>query len=370
MAIDDSRAVLTVDLRAVTANYERLRRKAPGSEIAAVVKANGYGLGALEVAGALFEAGCRRFFVAHADEGRQLRARLPEAPIHVLNGLPAGAEVGMTEARLIPVLNQPGELVRWAGQARRLGRRLPAALQIDTGMCRLGFAETDLERLDPEALAALDLVLVMSHLACAEDRGNPINEQQRQRFERLRQRLPPVPASLANSSGIFLGRAFHYDLCRPGVALYGVNPTPGRANPMAPVVTLEAPVLQVHEVRAPGTVGYGATYRTRSGMRIATVQLGYADGYPRAVGGRASARIAGHSAPLVGRVSMDLITLDVSALPADLVHPGAKATLIGGPDGVDEVAGAADTIGYEILTRLGSRFARRYIPPEPRETPA
>ncbi len=210
----------------------------------------------------------------------------------------------------------------------------------------------------------------MSHLACAEEPDHPLNEQQRRRFEQLRARLPAARASLANSSGIFLGRPFHFDLCRPGVALYGVNPTPGRTNPMIPVVTLEAPVLQVHDVGAPGTVGYGATYPTRSGMRIATVPVGYADGYPRAAGGRASAKIAGHVAPLAGRVSMDLITLDVSALPADAVRPGTMVTLIEGPDGVDELASSANTIGYEVLTRLGSRFARRYIPARPRETRA
>ncbi len=370
MAIDASRALLTVDLDALTGNYRRLQRKAAASEVAAVVKANGYGLGALEVAAALEGAGCRRFFVAHPDEGRALRRRLSAARIHVLNGLPAGTEAATVEAGLVPVLNHPGELAGWAAQARRSGQRLPAALQIDTGMCRLGFAEAEIERLDAGALQALELVLVISHLACAEEPDNPLNEQQRQRFERLRARLPRAPASLANSSGIFLGPAFHYDLCRPGVALYGVNPTPGRRNPMAPVVTLEAPVLQVHDVGAPGTVGYGATYPTRAGMRIATIPLGYADGYPRAASGRASARIAGRPVPLAGRVSMDLITLDVSALPADAVRPGTMVTLIGGPDGVDELAGAADTIGYEVLTRLGSRFARRYIPPEPRETSA
>jgi alanine racemase len=177
--------------------------------------------------------------------------------------------------------------------------------------------------------------------------------------------LPPAPASLANSSAIFLGEAFHYQLCRAGVALYGVNPTPGQANPMAPVVTLEAPVLQVYEVDAHGTVGYGATYPVRPGARLATVPVGYADGYLRAAGGRAVARIAGRPVPLAGRVSMDLLTLDVSSLLPDAVRPGTMALLIGGPDGLDELAAAAGTIGYEVLTRLGTRFARRYIGPEP-----
>jgi alanine racemase len=370
MATDAARAVLTVDLGALADNYRRLQREAAGSEVAGVVKADGYGLGAGAVAGALWQAGCRSFFVAQLEEGRALRPRLPDAAIYVLNGLPAGTEDAVLAARLIPVLNHTDELARFAAHARRHGGRLPAALQIDTGMCRLGFARAELERLDPGLLEPLDLVLVMSHLAVAEEPDNPLNAQQRQRFEELRRRLPRARASLANSSGIFLGPAFHYDLCRPGVALYGVNPVPGRANPMAPVITLEAPVLQIHEVEAPGTVGYGATYPTRPGMRIATIPVGYADGYPRSASTRATARIAGRTVPLAGRVSMDLISLDVSALPAGAVRPGTMVTLIGGPDGVDELAKAAGTIGYEILTRLGSRFARSYIPAEPQETSA
>jgi alanine racemase len=203
----------------------------------------------------------------------------------------------------------------------------------------------------------------MSHLACAEEADNPLNQEQLAGFERLRQLLPAAPASLAYSSGIFLGPAFHHQLCRPGVALYGVNPTPGHANPMAPVVTLEAPVLQVHEVRVRGSVGYGATYPIRPGARIATVPVGYADGYLRAASRRGTARIGGREVPLAGRVSMDLISLDVSDLPTGAVRPGTPVELIGGPDGVDRLAAAADTIGYEVLTRLGSRFARRYIRP-------
>jgi alanine racemase len=365
MAIDPGKALLTVDLGALAANWRRLAQEAAGAEVAGVVKANGYGLGACEVAGALWQAGCRKFFVAQVEEGRALRTRLPDAAIFVLNGLPAGAEDEVAAAGLIPVLNHPGELARYVSHAGRRGERLPAALQIDTGMCRLGFAKAQLEALAPDLLTRLELLLVMSHLVAAEEPENPLNELQRTRFGRLRRRLPAAPASLANSSGIFLGGAFHQDLCRPGVALYGVNPTPGRANPMAPVVTLEAPVLQVHEVATPGTVGYGAAYATRAGSRIATVPVGYADGYLRAASGRASARIAGQAVPLAGRVSMDLIGLDVSALPADAVQPGTMVTLIGGSDGVDELAAAAGTIGYEVLTRLGSRFARRYIPPGP-----
>ncbi|HEX5079220.1 MAG TPA: alanine racemase [Geminicoccaceae bacterium] len=358
---DGSKAVLTIDLGGIVENFRRLQRTARGSEIAAVVKADAYGLGAARVARALAQAGCKKFFVAHGDEGLALREVVPDAGIYVLHGLP-GEELAAIEAGLIPVLNHPGELERQLAHARRRGR-LPAALHVDSGMWRLGFAEAELRALDATTLHALELRLVMSHLACAEEPGHPMNELQRLRFERQRALLPGAPASLANSSGIFLGEAYHHQLCRAGVALYGVNPTPGRANPMAPVVTLEAPVLQVYEVDAEGTVGYGATYPVRAGARLATVPVGYADGFLRAAGGRAVARIGGTPVPLAGRVSMDLLTLDVSALPAGAVRHGTMAQLIGGPDGLDELAAAAGTIGYEVLTRLGTRFARSYIGP-------
>jgi alanine racemase len=363
MASEPAQAILTIDLGALVENYRRLRRQAPGTEVAAVVKADGYGLGAHEVAAALWPSGCRSFFVAHPAEGTALRAALPDATIFVLHGLQEGTGEGLVDAALIPVLNHAGELARYAALARQRERRLPAALHIDSGMCRLGFAEAELARLDRARLDALDVRLVMSHLACPEEAANPMNQEQRARFERLRMLLPDAPTSLANSSGIFLGLAFHGQICRPGVALYGVNPTPGQPNPMAPVVTLEAPIIQVHDVAGPGSVGYGATYGTRAGTRIATVPVGYADGYLRAASGRATARIAGQEVPLAGRVSMDLISLDVSALPADAVHPGSMVELIGGPDGVDRLAAAAGTIGYEVLTRLGSRLAHRYIRP-------
>jgi alanine racemase len=363
MPTEAARAVLTVDLGAIVENYGRLQREAAGAEVAAVVKADGYGLGLLEVAQALWQAGCRSFFVADPGEGVALRAALAEAAIYVLHGLQGGTGAELADAALIPVLNHPAELTSYAALARPREHGLPAALQIDTGMCRLGFGENELERVARADLDALELRLVMSHLACAEEADNPMNQEQLARFERLRPLFPGAPASLANSSGMFLGPAFHYQLCRPGVALYGVNPTPGRANPITPVITLEAPVLQVHEVGVPGSVGYGATHRTRAGARIATVPVGYADGYLRAAGARATARIGGHEVPLAGRVSMDLISLDVSALPASAVRPGTMVELIGGPDGVERLAAAANTIGYEVLTRLGSRFARRYIRP-------
>ena len=294
-----------------------------------------------------------KLLVAHPAEGTALRAALPNATIFVLHGLQEGTGEDLVEAELIPVLNQPDELARYAALARRRERRLPAALHIDSGMCRLGFSEAELMRLDRTRLDALDVRLIMSHLACAEEAANPMNEQQRARFERLHMLLPEAPASLANSSGIFLGPAFHLQVCRPGVALYGVDPTPGQANPMAPVVTLEAPILQVHDVTGRGSVGYGATHRTRAGTRIATIPVGYADGYMRAASGRATARIAEQEVPLAGRVSMDLISLDVSALSAAAVRPGAMVELIGGPDGIDR---AGRRCGHDWLRSIDATW--------------
>jgi alanine racemase len=206
----------------------------------------------------------------------------------------------------------------------------------------------------------------MSHLACAEEPDHPLNAEQLARFGELAGPFAGVPRSLANSSGIFLGPAYRFQLCRPGVALYGVNPTPGRPNPMMPVVRVEAPVLQVHEVDAPGSVGYGATRATRPGERIATVPVGYADGFPRAAGAWA-ARFGGAELPLAGRVSMDLITVDATTAPG--LGPGSVVELLGGPDGVDRLAAAAGTIGYEVLTRLGRRFERVYLDEEEGGTP-
>lgn len=351
---------LVVDLDAVAENYRRLCRLAPGTTIACVVKADAYGLGAAAVAPVLWSAGCRTFFTAKLDEALALRGCLPLATVHVLEGPGEGEAETFLAHDLQPVLNQPGEVERWADLARRLGHRLPAGLQLETGLCRMGLAAADLDALRPAWLAALEIRLVMSHLACADEPDHPLNEQQRTRFLALAARLPAAPLSLANSSGLFLGPAYALDLARPGAALYGINPTPGRANPMLPVVTVVAPVLRVLRVDAAGSVGYGATHPVAPGMRIATIGLGYADGLPRAAGNAATAGIAHRTVPLVGRVSMDLTTLDVTGLPEDAVQVGTPVTLFAGPDGLDACAVAAGTIGYELLTRLGRRFRRVY----------
>jgi alanine racemase len=280
----------------------------------------------------------------------------------VLDGLAAGGAEACVEHGLVPVLNHPGDVARWREEVVRRRRRLPAAVQLDTGMCRLGLSAAEARALAAERPGGVDLVLVMSHLACAEVPDNPLNGEQLARFGELAGPFGGVPRSLASSSGIFLGPAYRFQLCRPGVALYGVNPTPGLPNPVRPVVRVEAPVLQVHEVDAPGSVGYGATRATRPGERIATIPVGYADGFPRAAGADYAVRFEGAELPLAGRVSMDLVTVDASAAPG--LGPGSVVEVLGGPDGVDRLADAAGTIGYEVLTRLGRRFERVYLDDE------
>ncbi len=354
--------MLTIDLGAIVSNYQTLRDRFQGARCAAAVKADAYGTGAERVAPALARAGCDVFFVATLDEALELRRLMPEPTIAVLNGAPLGTEAECLEYDLQPVLNDLGQIERWAALARDHGG-LEAVLHVDTGMCRLGLPAAEADRLaaEPERLQGLDLVLVMSHLACAEEFHNPMNHHQRVEFDRLRGLLPAAPASLANSSGIYHGPEFHYDLARPGIALYGSNPTPEKPNPMAEVVRLQSKIVQVRDVDSPQTVGYGAAHRVVGPARIATVPVGYADGYRRSLSGRAFAAIGDVRVPVVGRVSMDLITLDVSTLAPEQSRPGTTVDLIGGPCPIDEIASLGDSIAHEFLTSLGGRFERRYI---------
>lgn len=360
-------ALLTVDLDAIAANYRQLSGVLGRStECGAVVKADAYGLGLGPVAGALWTAGCRSFFVALAEEGLCLRAFLPDAAIHVFNGVDADTAQEMAEAGLVPVLNHPGQIEAWAGEARTRAATLPAILQVDTGMNRLGLSAAEAEALAgaPEKIAGLTLEAVMSHLACADDRDNPLNGEQLARFEATLKILAPLHprrASLANSSGIFLGAPFHFDLARPGAALYGINPGTSDTSPMSQTIKLQGKILQTRTIDTPSTVGYGATHRAERGQRIATLGVGYADGFLRSLSNSASAFIGGVRVPVVGRVSMDLITIDVTAVPAEATLPGALVDLIGPGHTADDLAREAGTIGYEILTALGRRFERRYL---------
>ncbi len=341
--------MLTVDLAAIIANYRALAARAAPAVCAAVVKADAYGVGMAEVAPALARAGCQQFFVAHRAEGAALRRLLGGAPaIHVLHGPLPGSAAGFLADRLLPVLNSAAQAADWAGRG-------PAVLQVDTGMARLGVPPADLD-----ALGGVAPAMVMSHLGCADTPDHPANAAQLAAFRAVLARFPGIPASLAASSGIFLGPEFRFDLVRPGAALYGGAPQPG-ANPMRPVVRLEAPVIQVRDIEAGAAVGYGATWRAASPARIATIACGYADGYRRSASNRGVAWLDGVRLPVVGRVSMDSITLDVSALPQGRIAPGTMVTLIGPDWTIDDVAATAGTIGYEVLTSLGRRFRRRYL---------
>jgi len=355
-------AVLSIDLAAIRANYRILRDKLAGKPCAAAVKADAYGLGAAEVAKALGKEGCDTFFVADVNEGVALRTALGASPaIYLLNGLSLGAEQACVEANLLPVLNSIDQLALWRGHALRLGRRLPAAIQVDSGMARLGMPPAEVEALaaDPHNLDGIEVRLIASHLACADAPGHPANPAQRAEFERLRALLPKAPASFANSSGIFLGSDYHYDLGRPGAALYGINPTPHLQNPMRPVVGLSARIIQLREVPAEAGIGYGHTHSAKQPMRLATIALGYADGWHR--NAVAAAFHAGRRLPFVGRISMDSIIIDVSGVPAGALKAGDLVELIGEHQSVDDVARLAGTIGYEIIASFGKRFHRIYL---------
>jgi alanine racemase len=348
---------LVVDLDALARNYDLLRRSVAPAECGAVVKANAYGLGIAPVARRLFQEGCRRFFVATLAEGIELRGVLPTPRIYVFDGAMPDSASALAASALTPVLNSLEQVERWAASGGS------AVLHIDTGMTRLGLSTADVEVLAarPARLRGIDVEYVMTHLACADEPEHALNGRQLAVFDALRSRLPNAKTSIGNSAGALSGGPHGGDLVRPGIALYGGNPFIGRPNPMAAVVAWQAPVLQMRTVDAPATVGYGATYAVESPGRIAVVEAGYADGYPRALSNIGVASIGGVRVPVVGRVSMDLLCLDVSAMPEGAVREGTYVDLIGGGISIDEVADAAGTISYEILTGFGARLQRVYL---------
>ncbi len=359
-----SSAKLTIDLDAIAANFALLRQKASPAVCAAVVKANAYGLGAIPVTRRLLAEGCRQFFVAHPGEGLELRAlrdvAMEQSAIYVLDGLSGEPASLFTTYDLIPALPSMHDVELWAKHARTLERKLPAVLHFDTGMSRLGIPPGEALMLSQRALAHFDIHFVMSHLACSDEPAHPKNEEQRARFAEIHARFPGLRASLANSGGIFLGAPFHHDLVRPGAAIYGLRPTAGVPNPMQCAIKLEAPLLQVRPLAQDDTVGYGATFRAGGPMRVATLGVGYADGYPRSLSNRGRAVVGGESVPIIGRVSMDLVTIDISSVPEKAARVGSLAELIGPAVPPDEIADTAGTIGYEILTGLGPRYVRHY----------
>ena len=361
LADPETGGTLTIDLDAVEANWRALAHKLLTVECAAVVKANAYGLGLEPVTAKLAKAGCKTFFVADIAEARRARTRAREAAIYVLNGFSPEAADTFAELNAQPVINSTAELAEWDAFVTAQNWRGGAAIHVDTGMNRLGISA------DEAAALALRLqqenhgiTLLMSHLACAEIAGHPLTANQIRLFRELRMLYHGVPASLANSSGIYVGDTAHFDLARPGAALYGINPTPGQTNPMRNVVELNGRILQVRKVAQGETVGYGAAWTARRASRIAVVALGYADGLLRAGSGvdrkgGSTAIVAEKSCPVVGYVSMDLVCVDITDLADNAVRRGDMVTFIGENLPIDEAAASAGTIGYEILVRLGPR---------------
>jgi alanine racemase len=365
-ALAAASGALTVDLDALVANWRKLEKTAVPAECSAVIKANAYGCGIEPVARALAKAGCKTFFVATPAEAAAARAALPSAVIYVLNGLIQNDGDGYARIDARPVIGDLSELAEWDVFCRRTGWAGGAAIHIDTGMHRLGLTITEAQGLIPRINAGdHGISLVMSHLACAESLHNPMNARQLAAFRAIASEFSGVPASLSNSSGIFLGGPFLFDMVRPGAALYGVNPTPEADNPMLPVVELKARVVQIRDVERGESVGYGGNWTARRPTRLAIVSAGYADGYFRAASSNDGTRgaevmVAGKRCPVAGRISMDLMAVDVTDLEKNAVRRGHLVTLIGEGITVDELAHHFGTIGYEVLTNLGARYARVY----------
>lgn len=364
-AFDIAPGRVTIDTRAIVANWQMLAKLSGNAETAAVLKADAYGLGAEPVARALHRAGCRTYFVASIPEGAALRAVVQEARIFVLSGFWPGWESALVSSNLIPVLGSSEQLAAF----RAMGGSHPFALHFDTGMNRLGFTVDEASEL---AMMQQEPVMVMSHLACADERQHPLNIRQRESFQEVRRSFESVESSLASSGAIYLGHDYHCDLTRPGIALYGGEPLSGEPNPMQPVVNAEARILQIRPANAGEFVSYGATHKLGRDSRLAVVGAGYADGWQRSLSGsgvklRSAVPtggygiIAGRRVPVVGRITMDLTTFDITDVPEIEVQTGDYVSLFGNGITLDEAARSAGTIGYELLTGLGKRYERRYL---------
>jgi len=361
-------ARLSVNLSALKANYQSLQKISGSARCAGVVKADAYGLGMEPVSRALWDVGCRTYFVAMLGEAEALRNFLPEAEIYILNGLMKGAAANYARLNSRPVLASIEEIDEWSHYCRDNNTALPAAIHVDTGINRLGLEYDQALQCfqSDKTYQNFELTMVMSHLACADEPDHPLNGEQVRKFEALRELFEPtITFSLANSAGILSVQDAHFDLVRPGIALYGSNPVAGSQIKLETVAGLEARILQVRSVPAGQSVGYGATYVCQKPSKIAILGLGYADGYLRKLSSNKASpttyvSISGHLAPVIGRVSMDMIGVDVTDLPQNTVKRGMMAEVIGENISLDGVALAAETISYEVLTRLGNRFDREY----------
>ena len=359
-------AFVTIDLEAIAQNWLYLRRISAPAECGAVVKADSYGLGCLRISVLLANLGCRWFFVAQAEEGIALKQALPSIHVVCLGGIREGEETSFYTYRIIPTLNHWQEIEQWRRLAQEKNVSLPAFIHLDSGMNRLGLEEREVDHLKrtADSLQGIDVWSWMSHFACADDPDSTMTAEQYNRFRVLCQGLETGRKSLCNSSGIFRGRDYHLDLVRPGCALYGINPTPETSNPSQSVVSLYAPIHQIRTLDPPATIGYAASRQVDRPTRLAVVGVGYADGYLRRLSDRSTVFIQGYPAPVLGRISMDLITVDITDIPESVVDLTSWAEIIGPNRPLDDLALDADTIGHELITDLGSRYERRYLIPQ------
>jgi alanine racemase len=358
-------ARLTVRLGAIAANYRTFQRLSGNASVAGVVKADGYGCGALEAAKTLRSTGCDTYFVARLSEGIAVRKVIPASRIFVLDGVQQQTVPAFVSHKLTPVLNSLDEIALWGAAAQNARTEYDAAIHFDTGMNRLGLPPEELNTLANESnsrLGGISIALLMSHLACADDSESNMNREQFARFKSALARLPAAPASLASSGGVLLGRDYCFDMVRPGIGLYGGNPqVSGKPNPFQTVALMTGKILQLRRVDSGGSVGYGATFRIGRDTTLATVALGYADGLMRALSNNGFGAIAGHRAPIAGRVSMDLVTLDVTDIPAPALSVGADVEFFGDTISLEDAAATANTASYELLTSLGPRIPRHYV---------
>ena len=362
--LNTASGALTIDLGALAENYSILQNQVVAEcDVAGIVKANAYGLGVEQVVQTLIKKGCTEFFVATLEEALQLRGIYKDINIHVLGGLFKSAEAEYLEHAIIPVLNSFDDIIRYQALIKKNNAPLKAVLHFDTGMRRLGLDAFETKKLldDMTLTNGINITNIMSHFACADDDNHALTKQQADEFDTIAKHFPNTPKSLANSSGVFRSADYHYNLARPGIALYGGNPTPESQNPMKNVVSLDARILQIRNASKAETVGYSATRKLTQDTQIATVACGYADGYLRSNSDRATVYWKGQACPLLGRVSMDLLTVDIGHISNDKPKTGDFIELLGANQTIDDLAESAGTISYEIITSLGARYSRRYI---------
>ena len=359
-----SNGILAIDLSALTSNYALFKNKVGiNCNVAGVVKANAYGLGLAQISKALTAQDCPQFFVATLDEALELRGYDSKTPIAGLGGLMQGAEQDYSAQNITPVLNTPDDIERWNALAINKNTQLTAILHFDTGMNRLGLSHDELHKFIEHQtdFKAISIETLMSHFACADDQDHPLTGQQAKQFDEISPHFSKAKKSLSNSSGLFRDAAYHYDMVRPGYALYGGNPTPETTNPMQAVASLNTRILQIRQCKKGESIGYGATHKFNQDTTTATVALGYADGFLRSNSSKATLYYNNQACPVLGRVSMDLVTIDISGISGKQPKQGDAVEILGPNQTIDDLAISAGTIGYEILTALGARYKREYI---------